>query len=75
MDDMSENAKSEQYQEKTGRESNPIGVNHFMNYSISYFSIKTNLNTKWMDAAFAIYQQTLQQKTKATSIQLKIPYD
>ncbi len=25
MDDMSENAKSEQYQEKTGRESNPIG--------------------------------------------------
>ena len=38
-------------------------------------SIKTNLNTKWMDAAFAIYQQTLQQKTKATSIQLKIPYD
>ena len=26
MDDMSENAKSEQYQEKTGRESNPIGV-------------------------------------------------
>jgi len=42
-----------------------------MNYSISYFSIKTNLNTKWMDAAFAIYQQ----KTKATSIQLKIPYD
>jgi len=27
-----------------------------------------------MDAAFAIYQQTLQQK-KATSIQLKIPYD
>ena len=46
-----------------------------MNYSISYFSIKTNLNTKWMDAAFTIYQQTLQQKTKATSIQLKIPYD
>ena len=46
-----------------------------MNYSISYFSIKTNLNTKWMNAAFAIYQQTLQQKTKATSIQLKIPYD
>ena len=26
MDDMSENAKSGQYQEKTGRESNPIGV-------------------------------------------------
>lgn len=26
MDDKSENAKSEQYQEKTGRESNPIGV-------------------------------------------------
>ena len=26
MDDMSENAKSEQYQEKTGRVSNPIGV-------------------------------------------------
>ena len=34
MDDMSENAKSEQYQEKTGRESNPIGVAAVSNPSI-----------------------------------------
>ncbi|WP_337803843.1 hypothetical protein, partial [Clostridium sp.] len=53
----------------------PLFVNKSFYELFNIVFLHKNKPKHKMDAAFAIYQQTLQQKTKATSIQLKIPYD